>query len=97
MHKHFDKNKVLTKTNHGFRKGYSCETQLTITVDDLCKKLDQGHQIDVAILDFSKAFDKVPHDLLLHKLDSYGIRGSLHTWIRSFLTNRQNDESHRGK
>ena len=89
MHKHFDKNKVLTKTNHGFRKGYSCETQLTITVDDLCKKLDQGHQIDVAILVFSKAFDKVPHDLLLHKLDSYGIRGSLHTWIRSFLTNRQ--------
>ena len=89
MHKHFDKHKVLTNRNHGFRKGYSCETQLTITVDELCRNLDRGLQTDVAILDFSKAFDKVPHDLLLHKLDCFGIRGHLHTWIKSFLTNRQ--------
>ena len=89
MHKHFDKHHVLTNRNHGFRKGYSCETQLTITVDELCRNIDKGHQTDVAILDFSKAFDKVPHDLLLHKLNCYGIRGSLHSWIKAFLTNRQ--------
>ena len=75
--------------NHGFRKGFSCETQLTITVDELCRNLDKGLQTDVAILDFSKAFDKVPHDLLLYKLDCYGIRGNLHAWIKAFLTNRQ--------
>ena len=75
--------------NHSFRKGFSCKTQLTITVDELCRNLDKGLQTDVAILDFSKAFDKVPHDLLLYKLDCYGIRGNLHAWIKAFLTNRQ--------
>ena len=88
MHKHFDKHNVLTNLNHGFRKGFSCETQLTITVDDLCRNLDKGIQTDVAILDLSKAFDKVPHDKLLFKLDAYGIRGQLQDWIRSFLTKR---------
>ena len=54
-----------------------------------CRNLDKGLQTDVAILDFSKAFDKVPHDRLLYKLDCYGIRGNLHAWIKAFLTNRQ--------
>ena len=88
MHKHFEDHKVLTNINHGFRSGYSCETQLTITIDELAKNLDKGLQTDVAILDFSKAFDTVPHDKLLHKLDAYGIRGPLHTWIKSFLCER---------
>ena len=88
MHKHFEQHEVLTNLNHGFRKGYSCDTQLTITVDDLCRNLDSGVQTDVIILDFSKAFDKVPHDKLLYKLDAYGIRGPLHTWIKHFLTKR---------
>lgn len=40
------------------------------------------------LLDFSKAFDSVPHERLLTKLDYYGIRGKTHSWIRAFLTNR---------
>ena len=86
---HFEKNEVLTSLNHGFRSGYSTETQLAVTIDDLSRKLDKGLQTDVAILDFSKAFDTVPHDRLLHKLDAYGIRGHLHVWIRNFLTTRK--------
>ena len=42
----------------------------------------------MVILDFSKAFDQVPHKLLLRKLPHYGIRGHLHSWITFFLTGR---------
>ena len=76
--KHLETNKILTNLNHGFRSGYSCKSQLLTTINDLLKEHDKGHQVDVAILDFSKAFDTVPHNKLLHKLDQYGIKGSIH-------------------
>ena len=43
-------------------------------------------QTDVIIMDFAKAFDKIPHRRLLYKLDYYGIRGSTHKWINSWLS-----------
>ena len=42
----------------------------------------------MAVLDFSKAFDKVPHKKPFHKLDHYGVRGPLHAWLTTFLTQR---------
>jgi hypothetical protein len=50
--KHLEKNKILTNLNHGFRSGYSCETQLLTKINDFLQEHDKGHQIDVAILDF---------------------------------------------
>ena len=50
--------------------------------------MSKDKQTDVAILDFSKAFDVVPHKRLLHKLDFYGIQGSILFWISSFLSNQ---------
>jgi hypothetical protein len=49
----------------------------------MLQSFDKGKQVDIGILDFSKAFDTVPHDRLLHKIDQYGIRGPLHTWLTS--------------
>ena len=49
---------------------------------------DKNLQTDIAILDFSKAFDTVPHDRLLHKLESYGIRGDILNWTKTFLCSR---------
>jgi hypothetical protein len=49
-------------------------TPTIITIDALAKSLAKGEQVDVILLDFSKAFDKVPHHRLLHKLDYYGVR-----------------------
>ena len=86
--KHLEKNKILTSLNHGFRSGYSCETQLLTTMNDLLQSYDRGQQTDVAILDFSKAFDTVPHSKLLHKLEHYGIQGSILLWLQAFLTTR---------
>ena len=50
---------------------------------------DSNLQTDVIVLDFSKAFDTVPHNRLLHKINHYGVRGHLLTWISSFLKQRQ--------
>ena len=85
---HLDEHEYITDKQHGFRRGRSCETQLSLTVNDIAKVLNDKGQMDVIIMDFSKAFDTVPHERLLAKLKHAGIHGSLHTWIRTFLTQR---------
>ena len=62
---HLEQLNILKDYQHGFRKGRSCETQLIITVDEIAKSLDNRSQVDLLILDFSKAFDTVPHARLL--------------------------------
>ena len=73
---------------HGFRKGFSCETQLVQTIHDFAKNYDQKLQTDLILLDFSKAFDSVPHQRLLYKLSTYGIPDYTLLWIKDFLSNR---------
>ena len=85
---HYDSRHLLSDQQHGFRSRRSCESQLLITVDSLAKSLDYGEQVDVILLDFSKAFDKVPHQRLLHKLDFYGVRGNTWNWVKDFLAKR---------
>jgi hypothetical protein len=56
------------------------------TINDFLQEHDKGHQLDVAILDFSKAFDTVPHSKFLHKLHQYGIKNKKkHKWLTNFL------------
>ena len=86
--KHMEQHSILTDAQHGFRKHRSCESQLVITIQDLAKSIDDRRQTDLILLDFSKAFDKVPHKRLVHKLEHYGVRGSLHKWISDFLHQR---------
>jgi len=83
-----DDNQILTPHQHGFRSGHSCETQLVLAVNDWAKSLDNGFRTDIAIFDFSKAFDSVPHRRLLLKLDHLGICGRTKVWISSFLSDR---------
>ena len=85
---HLESYNILTSFQHGFRSGHSCESQLIITLHDLMNNYDRKVQTDVAILDFSKAFDTVPHKRLLHKLNHYGITGKINSWIASFLLDR---------
>jgi len=86
--KHMDKLGLLTDSQHGFRKRRSTETQLILSFDDLAKSIEVGEQVDCILKDFSKAFDKVPHNRLLMKLQRYGIRDHLHDCITSFLLGR---------
>ena len=58
-------------------------------MDEWAGELDKGTPVDVAFLDFSKAFDVVPHKSLLEKVRSHGIQGSVLKWLQSFLTGRR--------
>ena len=58
-------------------------------VDEATREIEKGNQEYTIVLDFSKAFDKVSHTLLVHKLQRYGIRGRTNAWIKDFLTDRQ--------
>ena len=82
-------NSFLSDCQHGFVHGRSCTTQLVQLVDKLSELLDQGIGVDTVYLDFSKAFDSVPHQRLLQKLESYGVIGSVLQWIQSFLLSRK--------
>ena len=65
-----------------------CESQILITTDEYIQNFEGKTQTDVVVLDFSKAFEVVPHQRLLHKLDHYGIRRTTINWIQHFLTIR---------
>ena len=85
---HLDNQEILTDKQFGFRKKHSCESQLLLTINDLAEGLRDKDQIDAILLDFSKAFDRVPHERLLLKLHHVGVRGKLLAWIRDFLSER---------
>ena len=85
---HLEAQEILSDAQHGFRKRRSCDTQLILTINDLAKGIDDKGQTDLILLDFAKAFDKVSHRLLLHKIQNYGVRGSTLKWIEDFLKDR---------
>ena len=86
--KHANDRNILYGQQHDFRGGRSCETQPVEFINDLAYNMQNEGQIDAAIMDFSKAFDKVGHQRLLLKLNHYGIRGKTNKWTQAFLTNR---------
>ena len=73
------RNSMARKTQHGFRSGRSCVTNLLETLDYIGAILDRAGQVDCVYLDMSKAFDKVRHDLLMEKLRDAGFGGNLLT------------------
>nr|XP_047141058.1 uncharacterized protein LOC124816081 [Hydra vulgaris] len=86
---HLNKNKLLIPEQHGFIKSKNCVTNLLETLDIITEAINCGKCVDVAFLDFSKAFDSVPHSRLLLKLKSFGIVGKLLQWCKAFLANRK--------
>lgn len=81
-------NSFFSSSQHGFRKSYSCETQLISFTHDLFAAIDKRSVIDCIFLDFSKAFDVVSHQLLFLKLSKLNIDHQILTWIKNFLSNR---------
>jgi hypothetical protein len=88
MMKFLESKNILTTNQYGFRKNRSGELSLINFYKDVFMAVDKGLQYDVIYLDFSKAFDKVSHKLLIHKLFNVGIRGKLLAWLENWLKNR---------
>ena len=85
---HLTENNILRDEQHGFREGRSCLTNLLETLEHWTEIINEGDGIDVAYLDFRKAFDLVSHRHLIYKMSKYGITGQILKWIESFLHQR---------
>jgi len=85
---HLDYNNLITNSQHGFRKGYSCTTNLLVFLETVTAEIDSKHNVDAIYLDLAKAFDKVPHRPLMLKLRAHGVDGLVGSWIKSWLTDR---------
>ena len=83
-----DQKGCLNSTQHGFRPGHSCLSALLDVFDNIMRMLDSNSSVDMVYLDFSKAFDKVDHGILLHKLRAVGITGNIGIWLFHFLIDR---------
>jgi hypothetical protein len=82
-------NNIFTDDQHGFLPHRSCITQLLIVMEEWSNWIDEGSMFDTIYLDFSKAFDSVPHQRLLLKLKTLGMGETLINWVRSFISNRK--------
>lgn len=85
---HLDRHGLINNNQHGFREGKSCLTNLLDYLEFVTDMVDKGNDMDVIYLDFSKAFDKVSHKMLVEKLKLYGIIGQVNEWIEDWLKDR---------
>ena len=84
----FEDNNTITTNQFGFRKGHSTNHAVIALTELVRKALDTGQFAAGIFIDLKKAFDTVEHDILLHKLEHYGIRGPALEILRSYLTKR---------
>ena len=88
---HMERNNLFSETQHGFVPSRNCITILLICMEHWTNILDKGYPVDIIYTDFSKTFDRVPHQRLLKKMENLGIAGNTLEWIKSFLSYRKQE------
>lgn len=99
MEEHLASNCPITSVQHGFTKRKSCVNQLLHLSNDWLCSLEEPHSspVDVLLLNFAHAFNKMPHDILLQKLSTqYNICGNMRHWAKSFLCGHSTRVTFRG-
>ena len=97
LYEYFSKNKLVYDSQYGFRQLHSTELASLEITDRLVQNMDEGKISLTVYLDLSKAFDTLNHDILLDKLNYYGVKNTANDWFRSYLSNRKqfvNFDSH---
>ena len=84
----FEEHNIFYDYQFGFRKNHSTSHAIIALVEKVSKALDTGKCVVGVFLDLKKAFDTVDHDILLNKLDRYGIKANILSWFRSYISNR---------
>jgi hypothetical protein len=84
----WDTSDWLYEGQHDFRPGYSCESQVVTVCQDIADSLDEEVRTDAIVIDFSMAFDSVPHDRLLTKISDTEVDVRVVNWIKEFLLGR---------
>ena len=95
--KYFDGNSLLYQKQFGFRSGLSTDQAILYITQNLLQAFDKTEHSLGIFIDLSKAFDTVDHDILLTKLDMYGVKGVTRDWLKSYLTNRMQSVSYSNK
>ena len=85
---YLDKNNILYDSQYGFHNKCSCEQEITELLGHILQAKELNHHCASVFLDLSKAFDTPNHEVLLSKLERYGIRGIANEWLKSYLSNR---------
>ena len=88
IYDYLDSSSLLSSHQFGFRPGHSTAEQLLLAYEEVSAGVDEGRTVDMVLFDYSKAFDVVPHAVLIKKLSYLGIAGEVLSWISSFLSNR---------
>ena len=88
MWQHINNFDLLSNNQHGFRKRLSTTTQLLDVIHHAARALSEHKIYHIVSFDFAKAFDKVPHHLLLYKLNVYRFHESVIKWIEGWLLER---------
>jgi retron-type reverse transcriptase len=77
---------ILTDEQNGFRNNKSTETACHTFIENIQQALDNNLHAVGIFLDFTKAYDVINHSILLYKLESYGVRGIMNSWFKSYLS-----------
>ena len=84
-----DKYKILSETQYGFRNNRSTAIALLELVEKVTNSIDQKRYTVGEFIDLKMVFDIIDHNILLKKLEFYGVRGNAQKWLTSYLCNRK--------